>query len=135
MGGRFLRRDYQKRFRNREGFQCAVLFFGILAFIGIPAVAYFGKKLNYARTEYGFFEDRLEFEEGFFTINKKVIKYSNIKEITLRKGVFQRMYGLGTVYLATLANRLDAELQLLLRARLRQCERERHCRARHPKPR
>jgi membrane protein YdbS with pleckstrin-like domain len=78
-------------------------FFGILAFIGIPAVAYFGKKLNYARTEYRFFEDRLEFEEGFFTINKKVIKYSNIKEITLRKGVFQRMYGLGTVYLATLA--------------------------------
>jgi membrane protein YdbS with pleckstrin-like domain len=79
------------------------VFFGTLAFILIPVAAVFGKQLNYTRTEYKFFDDRLEFEEGFFTINKKVIKYSNVKEITLRKGIFQRMYGLGTVYLATLA--------------------------------
>jgi uncharacterized membrane protein YdbT with pleckstrin-like domain len=61
------------------------------------------KKLNYAKTEYKFFEDRLEFEEGFFTINKKAIRYKDVKEVTLRKGIFQRIYGLGTIYLATLA--------------------------------
>jgi membrane protein YdbS with pleckstrin-like domain len=77
--------------------------FGGLTFIGIPAVAYFGKKLNYSRTEYRFFTDHLEFEEGFFSINKKVIKYRDVKEVTLRKGIFQRIYGLGTIYLATLA--------------------------------
>lgn len=77
--------------------------FGGLAFIGIPAVAYFGKKLNYSRTEYRFFTDHLEFEEGFFSINRKVIKYRDAKEVTLRKGIFQRLYGLGTIYLATLA--------------------------------
>lgn len=76
---------------------------GALTFIGIPLVVYIGKKLNYARTEYSFLDDRLEFEEGFFTINKKMIKYKDVKEITLRKGIFQRMYGLGTIYMATLA--------------------------------
>jgi uncharacterized membrane protein YdbT with pleckstrin-like domain len=79
------------------------IFFGGLAFFGVPLVAYFGKKLNYARTEYRFYADRVELEEGFFTINRKVINFANVKEVTMRKGIFQRMYGLGTVYLATLA--------------------------------
>jgi membrane protein YdbS with pleckstrin-like domain len=77
--------------------------FGALAFVGVPAIAYIGKKLNYARTEYRFYADRLEFDEGFFSINKKVIKFRDVKEVTLRKGIFQRIYGLGTIYLATLA--------------------------------
>jgi membrane protein YdbS with pleckstrin-like domain len=76
---------------------------GVIAFFGIPAVAYVGKKLNYSRTEYRFFTDHLEFEEGFFSINKKVIRFRDVKEVTLRKGIFQRLYGLGTIYLATLA--------------------------------
>jgi uncharacterized membrane protein YdbT with pleckstrin-like domain len=79
------------------------VFFGALAFFGIPVVAYVGKKLNYGRTEYRFCGDHLEFEEGFFSINKKVIKYRDVKEVTLRKGILQRIYGLGTIYLATLA--------------------------------
>jgi uncharacterized membrane protein YdbT with pleckstrin-like domain len=79
------------------------IFFGVLAFFGIPITVYVIKKLNYARTEYKFFDEHLEFEEGFFTINKKVIKYKDIKEVTLRKGILQRTYGLGTIYLATLA--------------------------------
>src|SRR5262249_19812102 len=79
------------------------VFFGALAFFGIPLVTYVGKKLNYARTDYRFFPDRLEFEEGFFTINQKVIKFRDVKEVTLRKNIFQRIYGLGSIYLATLA--------------------------------
>jgi membrane protein YdbS with pleckstrin-like domain len=79
------------------------VFFRALAFFGIPLVAYVGKKLNYSRTEYRFFPEKLEFEEGFFTINQKVIKFKDVREVTLRKGIFQRMYGLGSIYLATLA--------------------------------
>ena len=78
-------------------------FFGLVAFLAIPAIYYFGRKLNYARTEYRFFDDRLEFEEGFLAINKKVIRYSDVKEVALRMGVLQRMCGLGSVYLATIA--------------------------------
>lgn len=42
-------------------------------------------------------------EEGFFSINEKVIKFRDVKEVTLRKGFLQRFYDLGTIYLATLA--------------------------------
>ena len=86
-----------------RGSQAPFIIFGAMAFFGVPIVSYFGKKLNYGRTEYRFYTDRLEFEEGFFSINKKVIRFRDIKEVTLRKGIFQRIYGLGTIYLATLA--------------------------------
>jgi membrane protein YdbS with pleckstrin-like domain len=76
---------------------------GLIAFVTVPALYYFGRKLSYARTEYRFFDDRLEFDEGFFTINRKVIRYSDVKEIVLRMGVLQRMCGLGSIYLATIA--------------------------------
>jgi uncharacterized membrane protein YdbT with pleckstrin-like domain len=86
-----------------RGSNATFVFFGALAFVTIPTVSYFGKKLNYTRTQYSFYDDRLEFEEGFFSQNKKVIRYRDVKEITLHKGLFQRIYGLGSVYLATLA--------------------------------
>jgi membrane protein YdbS with pleckstrin-like domain len=76
---------------------------GMIAFFLIPIVAYVGKKLNYSRTEYRFYSDRLEFDEGFFSINKKVIKFRDVKETTLRKGILQRTCDLGSIYLATLA--------------------------------
>ena len=76
---------------------------GAIAFFAIPIVAYVGKKLNYSRTEYRFYPDQLEFGEGFFSVNKKVIKFRDVKETTLRKGILQRIYGLGSIYLATLA--------------------------------
>ena len=85
------------------GSRTPFIFFGALAFFAVPSVAYLGKKLNYSRTEYRFFTDRLEFEEGFFSINKKVIKFRDVKEVTLRKEFLQRFYNLGTIYLATLA--------------------------------
>ncbi len=77
--------------------------FGALAFFGVPLVAYFGKKLNYERTQYTFYEEHLEFEEGYFSRNKKVVKYRDILEVSLRRGILQRTCGLGTIYLATLA--------------------------------
>jgi uncharacterized membrane protein YdbT with pleckstrin-like domain len=76
---------------------------GAVAFFTVLSVAYIGKMLNYDRTEYRFYSDRLEFDEGFFSINKKVIKFRDIKETSLRKGILQRIYGLGSIYLATLA--------------------------------
>jgi uncharacterized membrane protein YdbT with pleckstrin-like domain len=86
-----------------RGSRAPFIFFGALAFFGIPLIAYVGKKLNYSRTEYRFFADHLEFEEGFFSLNKKAIRFSDVREVTLHKGFLQRIYGLGTIYLATLA--------------------------------
>jgi len=86
-----------------KGSHTSFLIFGLAAFIGIPVITYVGKRLNYSRTEYKFFDDRIEFEEGFFSLNKKVIRYVDVKEITLHRGIFQRIYNLGSIYLATLA--------------------------------
>jgi membrane protein YdbS with pleckstrin-like domain len=86
-----------------QGSSAPFLFFGGLAFFGLPLITFIGKKLNYARTEYKFSPDRLEFEEGYFSLNKKVIMLKDVREVTLRRGFFQRSYGLGSIYLATLA--------------------------------
>jgi membrane protein YdbS with pleckstrin-like domain len=75
--------------------------FGAAAFVLVPLVSVLGKKLNYERTEYRFYDDRLEFDEGYFNVNRKVVRYEDVLEITLRKGFLQRFCGLGTIYLAT----------------------------------
>jgi len=76
---------------------------GLAAFVLVPCVAYVGKKLNYARTEYKFYDDHLEFEEGFFSQNRKAVHYADVREVTLKKGILQRTCNLGTIYLGTLA--------------------------------
>jgi membrane protein YdbS with pleckstrin-like domain len=85
-----------------------VLLVGGAVFVALPISVYIVKKLNYARTEYRFYADQIEFEEGFFTVSKKIVKFENVKEVTLRKGIFQQLYGLGTIYLSTVATGVDA---------------------------
>jgi membrane protein YdbS with pleckstrin-like domain len=87
----------------REGSRLPFLIAGGFVFFAIPLVIYVSRKWNYRRTDYQFYDDRLEFEEGFFTIQKKTIKYRDVREVTLRRGILQRMYGLGSIYLGTLA--------------------------------
>jgi len=77
------------------------VFFGLLFFLGIPVLAYTSKKRTYCKTEYKFYPDRLEYAEGFWTAENKTINYRSITEANLRRGVIQRKYGLGTIYLAT----------------------------------
>ncbi|MFA6815759.1 MAG: zinc-ribbon domain-containing protein [Lentisphaeria bacterium] len=77
------------------------VFFGCLAFFGIPFLAYFTKKKTYAKTQYKFFADRLEYFEGFWTLEQKTIKYKNIIEANMKKGVVQKQYGVGTIVLST----------------------------------
>ncbi len=77
------------------------VFFGCLFFFGIPIVAYIAKKRSYKRTEYRFYPKKLEYYEGFFTIQEKSIEYRQVTEVSLRRGVFQRRYGLGTMVLST----------------------------------
>ncbi len=77
------------------------VFFGSLFFFGIPIISILAKKKRYAKTEYRFYSTKLDYYEGFFTIEEKSISYKNVNEINLRKGIFQRMYGLETIVLST----------------------------------
>lgn len=45
--------------------------------------------------------DHMEYYEGFWTVEQKSIDFRNVTEVYMRKGVFERNYGLGTVVLAT----------------------------------
>ena len=77
------------------------VFFGCLFFFGIPIVTCWYKTRSYAATEYRFYSNRLESTEGFGAKELKTILYRNIQEVTLTKGVFQKMSGLGTIILST----------------------------------
>jgi hypothetical protein len=61
------------------------VFFGCLFFFGLPAIVYIAKKKNYEKTEYRFYNTKLEYYEGFFNIEEKTIHYKNITEVYLRK--------------------------------------------------
>lgn len=77
------------------------VFFGVAFFFAIPVLVYVTKKKTYAKTEYRFCPTKLEYYEGFFSVEEKAINYSNITEVYLRKGIFQKKYGLGTIVLST----------------------------------
>jgi membrane protein YdbS with pleckstrin-like domain len=74
---------------------------GAAFFVGIPLLVYFTRQKTYAQTEYRFYPDKLDYFEGFFTTEEKSIQYDYITEVNLRRGVFQKMYGLGTIVLST----------------------------------
>jgi membrane protein YdbS with pleckstrin-like domain len=73
----------------------------LLGFFGVPVLVFVARQRTYAETEYRFHRDRLEYAEGFWTAENKTIKYDRIAEISLRRGVIQKKFGLGTIYLAT----------------------------------
>jgi len=77
------------------------VFFGALFFFTIPIVTYHAQKKTYAKTEYRFYQTKLDYYEGFFTTEEKTIDYKNITEVNLVRGIVQKKYGLGTVVLST----------------------------------
>jgi membrane protein YdbS with pleckstrin-like domain len=77
------------------------VFFGALFFFGVPFVTYAARKKTYEKTEYTFYQTKLDYFEGFFTTEEKTIDYKNITEVNLVRGIIQKKYGLGTIVLST----------------------------------
>jgi membrane protein YdbS with pleckstrin-like domain len=77
------------------------VFFGAVFFFAIPIVAYTARKKTYAKTEYRFFQTKMDYHEGFFTTEEKTIDFKNVTEVNLVKGIVQKRYGLGTIVLST----------------------------------
>jgi membrane protein YdbS with pleckstrin-like domain len=77
--------------------------FGVVVLCLFPIVTLSIKWLNYSNTVYRVYSNRIEIQEGFLTQHRKEIQISSIREINLRRGILQRLVGLGSVYLATLA--------------------------------
>lgn len=79
------------------------LVIGLTVLVLFPVATLAAKRLNYANTTYRLRPDRIEIEEGFFTVHRKEVRISAIRETSLRRSVLQRLVGLGSVYVATQA--------------------------------
>jgi uncharacterized membrane protein YdbT with pleckstrin-like domain len=79
------------------------LLVGLATLVLFPLVTLCVKSLNYRNTIYRLCSDRVEIEEGFLTQHRKEILFSSIREISLRRGILQRLAGLGSIYVGTAA--------------------------------
>ncbi len=79
------------------------VFFGVLVFFLIfvvtPIFIFFYTKMMYKKTVYTIYKDKIEYVEGFLSIEKKSITLKRILEVHLRKGFIQKMFGLGSIHL------------------------------------
>lgn len=76
------------------------VFFGVFFFVLVPLLIYIAYRKTLNATRYEFYRDRIEYYDGFWTIQHKVLYYKHITEITLRRNMIQRIYGLGTIHFA-----------------------------------
>jgi len=74
---------------------------GAIGFFGIPLIGYKLMKRTYELTEYTFYPDRLEYTEGYLQAHDKRVRYDNVVEASMKRGIFQKKYDLGTIYLKT----------------------------------
>jgi membrane protein YdbS with pleckstrin-like domain len=77
------------------------LVLGCLFFVFTPVIAMYVLIQRYARTEYRFFADRLDYREGFYSTEEKSIGYEHIIEVSLVRGFWKRLFNLGTIVLST----------------------------------
>ena len=73
----------------------------ILIFLIFIMISYFLQKAVLERTEYRFYSDRLEYYEGFLVRNRKTISYDKITNVGQRKGIFESLFELGTIFIDT----------------------------------
>ena len=68
--------------------------------------------LPFTFTVYSLNEDRLFVKRGFFTIHEDEVRLYRIRDISLRKTLFQRIFGLGTIGICSTDSTLkDFELK------------------------
>lgn len=70
----------------------------IISIITIKLIIHFVIQiLQYNSIKYTFYEDHLEYEDTFLNQHKKTLKYSNIREIEIRRTIWDRMNGYGII--------------------------------------
>lgn len=61
--------------------------------------------IQYKYISYNFYEDRIEYKDTFLNQQTKVIKYESIKEIEIRRNIWERINGLGIIIIYTSAEK------------------------------
>ena len=73
---------------------------GLLIVLLMTAILIFVKK-QYDAYNYDFYKSKVIYRDSFISISEKEVKYKHIREVYLRRGLFQRMFNLGTIVLYT----------------------------------
>lgn len=73
----------------------------IVTWAVVWSLAVFVRYMNLKHRSYNFYKDRVEFQEGFLNIDQKTVSYDKVTDITLRKSVWDRIFGAGTITVAT----------------------------------
>lgn len=73
----------------------------IVQFCLILVSDFFLKKRSLEMTEYRFYEDKVEYFEGFLVRNRKTISYDKFGNLGQREGILERTFGLGTIFIDT----------------------------------
>jgi membrane protein YdbS with pleckstrin-like domain len=74
------------------------VYFGLFFFFAVPITTIFIHKRTYDLTRYVFYPEHLEYYEGFWNIERKIIHYKAITEVELKQTVIQRLYHLGSIH-------------------------------------
>ncbi len=61
--------------------------------------------IQYKYISYNFYEDRLEYKDTFLNQQTKVIRYESIKEIEIRRNIWERINGVGIIIVYTSAEK------------------------------
>ncbi len=77
------------------------LIVNFILFIIAFFINYYLQKKTLIKTQYKFYWNRIEYEEGFLVKNRKTITYDKISNIGQRKGIIEGFFGLGTIYIDT----------------------------------
>lgn len=75
------------------------IFFACVFFILTPLIVYTAYCKTFRATRYQFYNDRLEYYEGFWNVQHKVIYYKHVTEISLYRNIIQRLYHIGSIHL------------------------------------
>lgn len=65
---------------------------------------YFTERETYANRKVTFYEDEIEFVDGFFNKQRKIIPAKNVREVVINQGWLQTKYNVGTLLFITAAN-------------------------------
>ena len=85
-------------------FSIVILIMGIFFLIKAIVHVVF-QKLQYKNLTYTFYNDSLEYKDMFWNQQTKIIRYENIKEIEIRKNIWERLNNRGIIILYTSAEK------------------------------
>lgn len=76
------------------------IYVGLITFVLFPLIYIYYINKVYLKTVFFIYEDRIEYQEGFFNIDSKTILFKNITEVNLKINVLQNKVNLGNILLS-----------------------------------